>query len=223
MPQSYSNWFSPTFSVKFHSDKARLENVSREEPILEMYPVLVLASYLFFWFCSAALSGCFFAGSFSPRWQFTSGAAQWGRRNHLPPTLEKHHDQLAPRAQLLSPLSPLPKSPHSGVTVAVICQLWPFMNATTWSPWCAKEGWWTPNLERFQRFWNNAGQLPSAPVWAWKWICAAQLSSLQSWGSQIQEWKLSHKSKSTGLLLRLTACAALSVHYCDLHSITEQN
>lgn len=81
--------------------------------------------------------------------------------------------------------------------LAVICQLWPFTNAVTRNQHPATlPSWWTTKLGKISELFKQCRPASSAPVWTWKWICAAQLSSLQPWGSQIQKWKLSLRVRS---------------------------
>lgn len=138
----------------------------------------------FSWFCSTAclhvhLPACLpcFAGSFSLRWQFTSGAAWWWHCGHLPPEPKECHHQLASRAALLSPL--LMDLRHAGVS----CHLSTLtLNECRNMKSVARHYALLLNhkLGKISEWLKQYRPASSAPVWTWKWMCAAQLSPLHS-------------------------------------------
>lgn len=144
-----------------------------------MYPVLELASFLqlLFLVLLHCLCTCPFEGSFSLRWQFTSGAVWWWHCSHLPPKPKECPLQLASRATLLSPL-PIDLR-HTGVSC--------LLSNLTLNECCNMKSVAHHNallvnlkLGKISEWLEQYRASSSAPVWTWKWIHAAQLSSLLS-------------------------------------------
>lgn len=131
---------------------------------------------------------------------------------------KQRHHQLARRAPLLSPL--LTHLSNIG-GIALSCQIWPPANAAEWNQRQATmPPRWTINLERFQSDSNNTEKLPLS-LYGHESEYVPASCPLCTLCSQIQKWKLCHMSG--GLVLPLTAPAALSGHYWSLHTITKQN
>lgn len=212
--------------MKFHSDKARLENLSGEECLVEVYPVFELASSLFFLVllhCPVWL-GLFRGLILSKVAVYIRCCARRGRRDHLPSAPKKCRDQLAPGAELLPPLSPPPMDlTHGGVScqpsTLTLYECYDMkVHVVPRRPTGEPRTW-----KDFRAFSKQCRPASLCPCMGMKADLCRPAVLAAPRGSQIQQWKLSHESKSTGLLLPLTARAALSVHYWDLHSITEQN
>lgn len=99
------------------------------------------------------------------------------QRGHLPTKPKERHHQLPSRAALLSPL--LIDLRHTGVN----CHLWTLtLNECCNMKSVARHNALPLNrkLGKISEWFKQYRPASSAPVWTWKWMCAAQLSSLSS-------------------------------------------